>query len=71
MEWQPIQFIREPTWLEATSVKESVKENASLAYRSQFLTFELIILDAHIGVYLERLVLFYGFSRTTAYFAFY
>lgn len=49
MDWQSIQFIREPIWLEANQVEQSAIEDVSLAYRAQFLTFERIILDAHSG----------------------
>jgi len=47
--WQNVSPLAEPQWLlpEESSLQE--KEQASLVYRSQFLTLERIILDAHSG----------------------
>jgi uncharacterized iron-regulated membrane protein len=48
-EWQKITFIVEPEWLKPVEVSEYTKAKAKLLYRSQFLTLERIILDAHSG----------------------
>jgi len=47
--WQAISPLLEPLWITAESVSIQKEQQASLAYRSQFLTFERIILDAHSG----------------------
>jgi hypothetical protein len=47
--WQQIQPLIEPRWITAQLVSSQKTEQAALAYRSQFLTLERIILDAHSG----------------------
>lgn len=47
--WQAISPLIEPLWIRAQSVSLQQEQQASLAYRSQFLTLERIILDAHSG----------------------
>ena len=47
--WQEVAFVREPSWLSPSEVSETLKAKIELAYRSQFLTLERIILDAHSG----------------------
>lgn len=47
--WQAISPLLEPLWITAESVSIQKEQRASLAYRSQFLTLERIILDAHSG----------------------
>lgn len=47
--WQAISPLIEPVWIRAQSVSLQQEQQASLAYRSQFLTLERIILDAHSG----------------------
>ena len=48
-DWQAISPLMEPLWIRAQSVSLLQEQQASLAYRSQFLTLERIILDAHSG----------------------
>lgn len=48
-EWQPITFIVEPNWITPIEASVDAKAKAGLAYRSQFLTLERIVLDAHSG----------------------
>ncbi|MCW8833277.1 MAG: PepSY domain-containing protein [Colwellia sp.] len=48
-EWQDVNFIVEPTWIMPTQAPEKTIAHAVLAYRSQFLTLERIVLDAHSG----------------------
>lgn len=48
-EWQPVNFIVEPNWVIASESSITATAKAALAYRSQFLTLERIILDAHSG----------------------
>lgn len=47
--WQAISPLIEPVWIRAQSISLQQEQQASLAYRSQFLTLERIILDAHSG----------------------
>lgn len=47
--WQAISPLIEPLWITAQSVSPQKEQQASLAYRSQFLTLERIIVDAHSG----------------------
>ncbi|NQY87294.1 MAG: PepSY domain-containing protein [Colwellia sp.] len=49
LSWQAIAPLLEPLWITAHSVSLQKEQQASLAYRSQFLTLERIILDAHSG----------------------
>lgn len=50
MYWQAISPLVEPSWiLPQADVSLDKTQQASLAYRSQFLTLERIILDAHSG----------------------
>ena len=48
-DWQAISPVIEPLWITAQSVSLQQEQQATLAYRSQFLTLERIILDAHSG----------------------
>lgn len=48
-EWQEITFVAEPEWIKPIEASEQVQGKAELLYRSQFLTVERIILDAHSG----------------------
>lgn len=48
-DWQVISPVIEPLWIKAQSVSLPQEQQAALAYRSQFLTLERIILDAHSG----------------------
>lgn len=48
-EWQKITFVVEPDWIKPIEASEKLMTKAKLAYRSQFLTLERIILDAHSG----------------------
>lgn len=48
-DWQMIYPLVEPTWFMENSVSPQQEQQAILAYRSQFLTLERIILDAHSG----------------------
>lgn len=47
--WQDISTLVEPLWITAESVSLQKEQQAALAYRSQFLTLERIVLDAHSG----------------------
>jgi len=47
--WQSISPLLEPLWIASESVSPQKEQQASLAYRSQFLTLERIIVDAHSG----------------------
>lgn len=49
LQWQAVNFIVEPNWIKPTKVSAKAAAKAALAYRSQFLTLERIILDAHSG----------------------
>jgi len=49
LNWQKINFAIEPSWITANNVSAKATTNAEIAYRSQFLTLERIILDAHSG----------------------
>ncbi|MEW6983690.1 PepSY-associated TM helix domain-containing protein [Colwelliaceae bacterium 6471] len=48
-EWQSIATLIEPTWLMGNDVEPTILESANQRYRSQFLTLERIIVDAHSG----------------------
>ncbi|MDX2371044.1 MAG: PepSY domain-containing protein [Colwellia sp.] len=48
-DWQVISPIVEPLWITAQSASLQKEQQAALAYRSQFLTLERIVLDAHSG----------------------
>jgi len=47
--WQKVTFVVEPDWIKPIEASEKLTSKAELAYRSQFLTLERIILDAHSG----------------------
>ena len=49
IEWQEVHLMVEPEWITPEAVTEAMLIKAKLAYRSQFLTLERIILDAHSG----------------------
>ncbi len=49
LKWQKVTFVVEPNWIKPHEASETAKTKAELAYRSQFLTLERIILDAHSG----------------------
>lgn len=49
LDWQVISPLIAPLWITAQSVSLQEEQEAALAYRSQFLTLERIILDAHSG----------------------
>jgi hypothetical protein len=48
-DWQAISPLTEPSWIRAESVSLQKEQQAVLIYRSQFLTLERIIVDAHSG----------------------
>lgn len=48
-EWKKVVFVMEPNWVNPVAESEKLMTKAKLAYRSQFLTVERIILDAHSG----------------------
>lgn len=48
-EWQQVNFVVEPSWIKPTEASAASAAKAALIYRSQFLTLERIILDAHSG----------------------
>lgn len=47
--WEEIVLVVEPQWITPEQPSEALLAKAILAYRSQFLTLERIILDAHSG----------------------
>lgn len=47
--WQAISPVTEPLWITAESVSLQKEQQGALVYRSQFLTLERIIVDAHSG----------------------
>ena len=47
--WQRVYPLVEPPWILPENISPQEKAQASLAYRSQLLTLERIILDAHSG----------------------
>lgn len=47
--WQPVSTIIEPQWVTKGELTPDEKEKAKLLYRSQFLTLERIVVDAHSG----------------------
>ncbi len=49
VEWKKVAFVVEPNWITPIDASEKLTIKAKLAYRSQFLTLERIILDAHSG----------------------
>ncbi len=55
-EWTKVTFVMEPDWIKSITAPEQTKAKAELLYRSQFLTVERIILDAHSG----RILGFFG-----------
>jgi len=48
-EWHNVTFVDEPNWIKPIEVSKKAMRQAALIYRSQFLTLERIILDAHSG----------------------
>jgi len=48
-DWHNVTFVDEPNWIKPIEVSEKAMRQAALIYRSQFLTLERIILDAHSG----------------------
>ncbi|MGB1199263.1 MAG: PepSY domain-containing protein [Thalassotalea sp.] len=65
IEWQTVTFIVEPNWLAETPLSDNDKISVNNRYRSQFLTLERMIVDAHsgrlfgdFGVYFMDLVAF-------------
>jgi hypothetical protein len=49
VEWHSVNFIIAPNWIKPTEAAEKAITKAILAYRSQFLTLERIVLDTHSG----------------------
>ena len=49
MQWQNIMPLVEPKWLSNEELTQQDIDSANLRYKSQFLTLERIILDAHSG----------------------
>lgn len=47
--WKKVTFVIEPNWITPIEVSDTLTAKAELAYRSQFLSLERIILDAHSG----------------------
>lgn len=47
--WHEVNFVTEPQWIIDNEVPVKLINQAELNYRSQFLTLERIILDAHSG----------------------
>lgn len=48
-DWHNVTFVDEPNWIKPIEVSKKAMRQAALIYRSQFLTLERIILDAHSG----------------------
>ena len=49
IEWQEIQTVVEPNWIEAEPLEVAQTQRAITDYRAQMLTLERVILDAHSG----------------------
>ena len=49
LQWQQVETLIEPQWLSAEEAKLNEINNVQLRYKSQFLTLERFILDAHSG----------------------
>ncbi|WNC71880.1 PepSY domain-containing protein [Thalassotalea psychrophila] len=59
LEWQKVDFIVEPSWIKADQVTSDNINDAKLRYKSQFLTLERVVLDAHSGrIFGDYMVLF-------------
>jgi len=48
-DWQKVNFAVEPNWIKPIKAQAKTITKAKVAYRSQFLTLERLILDAHSG----------------------
>lgn len=49
LEWQSVQFIMPPKWLNTIDVEVEVITDAQTRHQAQFLSWERVILDAHSG----------------------
>jgi hypothetical protein len=49
IEWINVNYVAEPNWVMPVEASKTDKAKVELTYRSQFLTLERIILDAHSG----------------------
>ncbi|WP_448567863.1 PepSY domain-containing protein [Thalassotalea ganghwensis] len=49
IDWQEVQALFEPEWIEAIALQPEQQQLAVSQYRSQMLTLERVILDAHSG----------------------
>lgn len=59
LNWQKIEFIAEPVWIEADQVTSDDINDANIRYKSQFLSLERVMLDAHSGrIFGDYMVLF-------------
>jgi len=47
--WKKVNFVVEPHWIKSVKASKKAITKAKLAYRSQFLTLEKLILDSHSG----------------------
>ncbi|WOH36928.1 PepSY-associated TM helix domain-containing protein [Thalassotalea fonticola] len=59
LDWQKVDFITEPSWIKSDQVSSADIDAAKLRYKSQFLSLERIVLDAHSGrIFGDFMVLF-------------
>lgn len=58
-DWQVIQPINTPKWLQSELASDDKIQQAELAYRAQFLTLERIIIDSHSGRILGDIGVFF------------
>lgn len=59
LDWQKVDFITEPSWIQPDQVSSDDISNAKLRYKSQFLSLERVVLDAHSGrIFGDYMVLF-------------
>ena len=59
LDWHNIDFVNEPSWIVPDQVTSADINNAKIRYKSQFLSLERVILDAHSGrIFGDYMVLF-------------
>ncbi len=49
LDWQKVNLVTVPVWLTANQVKDERYHQAKLLYKSQYLTWERVLLDLHSG----------------------
>ncbi|KGJ89541.1 PepSY domain-containing protein [Thalassotalea sp. ND16A] len=59
LDWQKVEFIAEPSWIVANRITDTDINAANIRYKSQFLSLERVMLDAHSGrIFGDYMVLF-------------